>query len=157
MFESIDRHAPADPTHRLAVAVVAAVVGILAIGDALNVIVFPMYQLGLPDTAAANFVVFVLGAALLVTTYRLVQLSVDDPALGAPGPVAGAVDEGGFDDRDPVQIVETRYARGELTEAEFDRMRAHLEGYDMSDDEELAHAKDFAENHELNNRETLID
>lgn len=157
MFETIDRHAPADATHRLAVAVLAAVAGILAIGDALNVIYFPMFQLGLPDTPLANMVVLLLGAALLVTTYRLVQLSIDDPALGAPGLVQSTADAGGFDDREPEQILKARYARGELDESEFETMLAHLDGYDVSDDDEFADARDYAENHELNQRQTLVD
>lgn len=55
-----------------------------------------MYTLGLPDSAGANVGVFLLGAALLGTTllgttYRLIQLSVHDPVLGAPG-VASTAD-----------------------------------------------------------------
>lgn len=160
MFEAIDRHAPEDPTHRLAVAVVAAVVGILAVGDALNVIYFPMYQLGLPDAAWANFLVFVFGVGLMVVTYRLVQLSVGevDPTVTPPAA------DGGFDDRDPEQILKTRFARGELDEDEFERMKTLLDDFEGSDGSPSGSPtggydspQDFAENHELHDRETIID
>lgn len=157
MLEAIDRHAPADPMHRLAAAVVAAVVGILAVGDALNVILFPMYQLGLPDSAFANVLVFLLGAALLVVTYRLVELSVDDAGVGAPTDVPATDGPDQYDDRDPEQILEARYARGELTDDQFEQMRSRLADYDVSDEAEYERAQDFAENHELNDRQTLID
>lgn len=157
MLETIDRYAPGDPTQRLAVAVVAAVTGILAVGDALNVIYFPMFQLGLPDSALANALVFALGAALLVVTYRLVELSVgdDEPLVARP-----AAADGGYDDRDPEQILETRYARGELDEEEFERMRIRLSDFEESGGataENYDDAADFAQNHELHDRETVID
>jgi uncharacterized membrane protein len=156
MLETIDRHAPADPMQRLGLAVVAAVFGVLAVGDATNFITFPVYQLGLPDTALANFLVFLLGAALLVVTYRLVELSVGDtaPDVGGVPTTDGA---GQYDDRDPEHILKNRYARGELTDEQFERMRSQLGDYDMSDDQEAEHARDFAENHELDDRQTLID
>lgn len=153
----VKTHAPEKQMHRLAVAVVAAVVGILAIGDALNVIYFPMYQLGLPDTALANTVVFVLGSALLLVGYRLVRLSIGSQVPGTAGQTAAIGGSGELDDRDPGQILETRYARGELTEAEFEEMRATLGDYDMGDDDEYEEAQQFAEHHELNDRETVIE
>jgi uncharacterized membrane protein len=166
MFEAIDRHAPEDPTHRLVAGVAAAVVGILAVGDALNVIYFPMYQLGLPDAAWANFIVLVFGVTLMVVTYRLVQTSVGEVESGvATTPAA----DGGYDDRDPEQILETRFARGELSEDEFEEMKAHLA--DFGDGSATGGSTDaggsptrsydspqeFAENHELHDRETIID
>lgn len=153
----VETHAPAEPAHRLAVAVAAAVVGILAVGDALNVVYFPMYQLGLPDTALANTVVFLFGATLLVVTYRLVHLSIDSSALGASDAMPATDGAGAYDDRDPEQILETRYARGELTEGEFDQMRATLGDYDADDEDGYDDARDFAENHELSTRETVIE
>jgi len=157
MLETIDRYAPGDPTQRLATAVVAAVTGILAVGDALNVIYFPMFQLGLPDSALANLLVFALGVALLVVTYRLVELSVGegDPLVTKPRAA-----DGGYDDRDPEQILEARYARGELDEEELERMRIRLSDFEESGgatSEDYDDARDFAENHELHDRETVID
>jgi len=157
MWETIDSYAPGDPTHRLATAVVAAVTGILAVGDALNVIYFPMFQLGLPNSALVNLLVFVLGVALLVVTYRLVELSVGD---GDPLVTRPRAADGGYDDRDPEQILETRYARGELDEEQFERMRIQLSDFERSNgatNEEYDDAQDFAENHELHDRETVID
>lgn len=156
MLGTIDRHAPADPMQRIGVAVLAAVVGILAVGDALNVIVFPMYQLGLPDAAWADLVVFLFGVAMLVVTYRLVELSVGDTPP-APGGVPTTDGTGQYDERDPEHILKARYARGELSDDQFERMRSQLADYDMSDDAEADHARDFAENHELDDRQTLID
>jgi uncharacterized membrane protein len=157
MLETIDRYAPGDPTQRLAVAVVAAVTGILAVGDALNVIYFPMFQLGLPDSALANLLVLVFGVALLVVTYRLVELSVGDGHTLVTRPTAA---DGGYDDRDPGQILEARYARGELDDEQFERMRIRLSDFEKSGgatEENYADARDFAENHELHDRETVID
>ena len=166
MFEAIDRYAPEDPTHRLGAAVVAAVVGILAVGDALNVIYFPMYQLGLPDAAWANFLVLVFGVGLLVVTYRLVGTSVGEVDTGAVTTPRAA--DGGYDDRDPEQILQARFARGELSEAEFAEMKAHIADFDDGTAEAATKAggspttgydspQAFAENHELHDRETIID
>mgnify|MGYP000073689131 CR=1 FL=1 len=157
MLETIDRYAPGDPTQRLATAVVAAVTGILAVGDALNVIYFPMFQLGLPDSALANLLVFAFGVGLLVVTYRLVELSVGD---GDPLVTKPKAADGGYDDRDPEQILEARYARGELDEEEFERMRIRLSDFEESGgatSDDYDDARDFAENHELHDRETVID
>lgn len=157
MFETIDRYAPGEPKQRLAAAVVAAVVGILALGDALNVIYFPMYQLGLPDAAWANAIVLLFGLALLVVTYRLVELSVGEADPAVPNPPTA---DGGYDERDPEQILAARYARGELDDDQFERMKAHLRDFDDPDDattERYDTRQDFAENHELRDRETIID
>jgi len=83
-----------------------------------------MYQLGLPDAAWANAIVFTFGVVLLVVTYRFVVLGVGEaePAVAAP-----PTPDGGFDERDDPTT----------------------ERYDTR--------KDFAENHELRDRETIID
>jgi len=157
MLETIDRYAPGDPRQRLAVAVVAAVTGILAVGDALNVIYFPMFQLGLPNSALANLLVLTLGIALLVVTYRFVELNVGD---GDPLVTRSRAADGGYDDREPEQILEARYARGELDEEQFERMRLQLSDFERSNgatNEAYDDARDFAENHELHDRETVID
>lgn len=140
--------------------------GILALGDALNVIFFPMYQLGLPNTWWANAVVFALGVGLLVVTYRLFQVSVGDVQGSPPTPPAA---DGGYDDRDPEQILKARFARGELSGAEFEEMKAHLAEFGGesatggstdaagSPTRRYDSAREFAENHELHDRETIID
>jgi len=157
MFEAIDRYAPGEPKQRLAAAVVAAVVGILALGDATDMIAFPTYQLGLPDAAWANAIVFAFGVALLVVGYRFVEVSLGEvePAVAAP-----PTPDGGFDERDPERILAARYARGELDDDQFERMKVHLRDFDDPDDsttEEYDTRTDFAENHELRDRETIID
>lgn len=159
MLGAIDRYAPETPRHRLVLAVVLAVSAVLAFGDALHVITFPMYQLGLPDAAWADVAVFVLGAALVVVTYRLVQTSLDATAPGStdavPKPTADGA--GKYDERNPEQIVKARYARGELTDDQLENMLARLEDFEQDDGEDYTGPRDFAENHRLDDRQTLID
>ncbi|MFB6150165.1 MAG: SHOCT domain-containing protein [Haloarculaceae archaeon] len=156
MWETIDRHAPRNTAHRVYVAVAAGVVGVLALGDALHVITFPMYTLGLPDSPPADFAVFLLGVGLFAVTYRLLRVSVAQESTDSAGKPA-ADGTGEYDDRDPEQILEARYARGELTDDEFEHMRSRLEDYDTTDDAEYRDAQEFAENHELDDRETVIE
>lgn len=161
MLESIDRHAPADVRHRFVLAVVLAVTATLAFGDALGFITFPIYQLGFPDAAWADALVFLFGIGLVAVTYRLVQAAVGGTASGgAPGlggPKATADGAGEYDDRDPDQIVKARYARGELDDEQFERMLNRLEGYEDSEDDDYVSAADFAENYGLDDRQTVID
>lgn len=159
MLESIDRHAPDHPRHRFALAVVLAVTAVLAFGDAFGFITFPVYQLGLPDAAWADFAVFVFGVLLAAVTYRLVQTAVEGSTFGVPGgtPTATADGAGQYDDRDPVHIVKARYARGELDDEEYETMLSRLDGYEDSDADEYTSARDFAENYGLDDRQTVID
>ena len=157
MLQMITRRALGRAGSRFAVAVTATVVGVLAVGDALGVIRFPLYQLGLPNTAVANTAVLLLGVALLAGAYRLVGPGVGLPASSRSGKKPATDGAGEYDDRDPEQILRARYARGELTDAEFETMRSRLADYDMEDDTEAEHAREFAENHTVDDRQTIID
>lgn len=136
MLEGMGEYAPEKASHRLLTGYVLAIVGILAVGDGLNVIWFPMYTLGLPDSNAANAAVTLFGAGAFVAAYRLVRSAVgDESALGGAG--AAHVDGDAAGDRDPVEVLELRYARGEISDSEYERRRATLEGDDAGRDPDV--------------------
>jgi|GEM_PF-1374518 len=132
MPDSWGDHLPGSSTHRLGIAYALAVVGILAVGDGLNVIYFPMYQLGLPDTTLSNTLVTVGGLALFVGAYRLATSAVAD-SDGAESTDTGGTSAGTDIDPDPVEILRARYARGELSDAAFDRKLDRLAESDETD------------------------
>jgi len=127
----LGEHLPDGSTHRVGLAYGLALVGILAVGDGLNVIYFPMYQLGLPDTTLANTLVTVGGIGLFVAAYRLATSAVNGSEGSDQGGETGAVDDPA--DGDPVAILKRRYARGEVSDAEFERKLDRLEASDEVD------------------------
>jgi uncharacterized membrane protein len=146
---------PDRPSHRLLVAYALAITGILAVGDGLNVVQFPMYQLGLPDTTLANAVVALGGVAVFVGAYRLAMDTVDESS-----DADGDTDE--YGEHDPVQIVKERYARGELSDEEFQRKLDRLEdsddvAFDPDDKQTLIEETGISDDSGLVDRQTTID
>jgi hypothetical protein len=131
MPDRLGEYLPDSSTHRLEIAYALAIVGILAVGDGLNVIYFPMYQLGLPDTTLANTLVTVGGIGLFVGAYRLAASAVTGPEGTASSDETGGV--GTTADGDPVAILKRRYALGEVSDAEFERKLDRLEASDEVD------------------------
>jgi len=154
MLERLGEIVPVRESHRLLTGYALALVGILAVGDGLRVIRFPLYTLGLPDTAAADAVVVVLGAGASAAAYRLARSTVGSGSE----PVGDAALADGGDDTagDPVEVLELRYARGEIDDTEYERRLEGL-GADAGGADPTGRETAIADRDGLVDRETTIE
>jgi len=155
MWDRLGEILPDQSSHRLLVAYALAITGILAVGDGLNVVQFPMYQLGLPDTTLANAAVALGGVVVFIGAYRLAMDTVEESSDGD----VGAAEYG---ENDPVQIVKERYARGELSDEEFQRKLDRLEdsddvAFDPDDRQTLIEETGINDDSGLVDRQTAIE
>lgn len=150
-------HAPEDPSHRMLVSYVLAVVGILAVGDGLNVIWFPLYTLGLPDSATANTLVVLFGVGLFVAAYRLARSANGGGQSAAVGDADAPLADGStYGDRTPKEVLELRYAEGALSDDEFAARKSMLQG-DSGESDATARQTQIKQANGLTDRETTIE
>lgn len=156
MLERLGEYAPDAPSHRLLVGCGFAVAGVLAVGDGLRVVRFPLYTLGLPDTLLADAAVTALGLGLFVAAARLVRSAIDEDAQGTDRADAPLADGGTTDAGDPLAVLERRYARGEIGADEFERRKATLDGSDR-DGDPADRQTQITQQHGLADREATIE
>jgi uncharacterized membrane protein len=169
MWDRLEEVLPENSSHRLLTAYGLAIVGILAVGDGLNLIYFPTVTLGLPDSTFANTLIALGGVLVFVTAYRIAMTTVEQGETTLEDVVKNdavdAAEDGDYQilpsDDGPVQILKKRYARGEVSDEEFRRKLERLEesesvDFDSSDRETLIEESDLA-NSGLTDRQTAIE
>jgi hypothetical protein len=155
MREAIGTNAPRKPAHRFGIAFTVALLAVLSFSDAFGFIMFPVFRLGLPDTAAVNTAVLLLGLGLLVVSYDLARSAMrDGPVPTTESEAEDRPDVESLQELEPVGTLKVRYAMGEIDDDEFEHRLRPLRDDAANLDR---HTQEPQRLSEVGDRQTMID